>query len=392
MRDKKMQEAILSATKESVVASAIATQKGFVCPDCQQHVYLRRRESWSDHFCHKPNSNCSTRLVFSPETEAHKIGKNLIALKMTELLKNPDLEFVVEKQIKKRRGGYRIIDVAVIQEGAVILAAECQLSPIIVEGKNGLKERSEDYKKEGIQPIWWFGENSLTKTVEAWCRNFFGAGSWVEITSTTVKLKGYIPDQMLDTNLSDITVQTGRKLNQLFLNKYAMLFECIPLTVIREHVENAIANQLDEGHFALAANMCQALGDYVQNREKLKITTSEKDYVRFELMILSILVETEEPLDTAEISRRIINEFHLKESDYHPVWGFDFNADISGSDSLTVGWKWLSLVKQVLSKLFECKIISMDGDWTDFAPYYLTPTGYIRYNELKPTIDQLPKA
>jgi len=384
-----MQEAILSDTRESVVASAIATQKGFICPDCQQAVYLRRRASWSDHFCHKPNSNCHTRLAFSPETEDHKIGKNLIALKLAEILKNPGLEFVIEKLIKKRKGGHRIIDVAVIQEKTVLLAAECQLSPITIEGKSGLRERSEDYKKESIQPIWWFGENSLTKTVEAWCEQFFGGGAWVEISSTTINLKGYIPSQM-SMNPNVVTSRIGQNVSSPFLAKYAALFECIPLTVIRQHVENTIASQLNEGHFILAANMCQTLGAYVQDRRDLKIATNEKDYARFELMILAVLSETKDPLDTAEITKQIIHRFQLEESDYDSVWGFDFNADISGVNSSTVGWKWLSLVEQVLSELLQSGIIAIDAQWADFAPYCLTPKGRVRYEELKLDINQLP--
>lgn len=77
--------------------------------------------------------------------------------------KYPGVKVVLEHRIfieQKKR--YRIIDVAALFPSGVMMAFECQLSPITVLE---LSERTEDYESEGIDCLWFFGDKSANSAV-----------------------------------------------------------------------------------------------------------------------------------------------------------------------------------------------------------------------------------
>lgn len=157
--------AIANSTKEVVVAKGANGRDEFSCPDCQQPVYPRHRAKWTDHFVHKPNSACKTKLVVSLESDEHKLGKQLIV----EWLKNnrdSSVEIVTEKIVRTADGQCRKIDVAVIKNGRIVEAHECQLSPICVNTeRDGLLDRTVDYHRLGISVTWWLGREADSLTI-----------------------------------------------------------------------------------------------------------------------------------------------------------------------------------------------------------------------------------
>lgn len=162
-----MMTAFSQSAKEVVVATGANGQEKFSCPDCDQPVYPRNRAKWAAHFVHKRHSACRTKLVAPLESDEHKQGKHAIAAHLRSFIYDPTIDIVVEKTITTIDGRCREIDVAIVRDGKVIEAHECQLSPIgvLVGGKSSLQARILDYYQLGIPSTWWLGGDANTETV-----------------------------------------------------------------------------------------------------------------------------------------------------------------------------------------------------------------------------------
>lgn len=161
-----MISAITKSTREVVVATDANGREQYSCPDCEQPVYPRRRANWVDHFVHKKYSECRTKLIASLETDEHKLGKQSIAAWLRGSIDNPSVDIVIEKTITTIDGRCRKIDVAVVKDGRVLHAHECQLSPVcITGGKESLQARILDYYQQKIVSTWWMGEKANTDTI-----------------------------------------------------------------------------------------------------------------------------------------------------------------------------------------------------------------------------------
>lgn len=118
------------------------------------------------HFVHKPNSVCKTKLIAALESDEHKLGKQLIVDWLRKRFKNPAFKIVTEKIVATVDGRHRKIDVAVVYNGKVVQAHECQLSPICTKTeKHGLLDRTLDYYKLGISVTWWLGDKADSLTI-----------------------------------------------------------------------------------------------------------------------------------------------------------------------------------------------------------------------------------
>ena len=83
-----------------------------------------------------------------------------------------DVETVVEYPVKiQGKDKKRIIDVAVLFKSGFMEAHEVQLSSITVEE---IHERSEDYRRSGIDSFWWFGKNNFqSQVLRNWYKQYY---------------------------------------------------------------------------------------------------------------------------------------------------------------------------------------------------------------------------
>ena len=99
------------------------------------------------------------------ESFEHIKGKEVIAQWMLENV-FPELEnkkIVYEHRVYiPSKQKYRIIDVAMIFPCGILLAFECQLSPITI---NDLNERFYDYHAAGADSYWFFGQHAYNDTI-----------------------------------------------------------------------------------------------------------------------------------------------------------------------------------------------------------------------------------
>jgi Competence protein CoiA-like family len=143
----------------------------------QSNIDLERLDVEFDreYFKLSPDKKSCTR----SESPEHLLGKEYLR----NLIKNhweeekiTDLEIVVEYPVKiTGKNKRRIIDVAVLFKSGFMEAHEVQLSSLTVEEIN---ERSEDYRKSGIDSFWWFGEqNFQSQALRNWHRQYYKSDS-----------------------------------------------------------------------------------------------------------------------------------------------------------------------------------------------------------------------
>lgn len=362
-----MQRALTITAKEPIVASGSLERGKFICPDCKDEVYLRRRANWTDHFCHKPNTKCSTRLAIATESDEHKLGKQFLAEKLTEQFKDdPTVEIVVEKFITLKSGSSREIDVAVIKDSKPVLAYECQLSPILIDGKHGLAERTMDYRQEGIEVVWWFGIESLTETVKEWCENS-GKGYWLRLERAELSLEGYIMDSTEDLMESFLAKSGLRQVSHELMTigqrdmqrGLDLVLKAIPFSTIKTCVEDTVKDYFEDDQFELAGELCLALRYYEKlldpdSLARPKEDTELSDWFRYRSMIVYVLKDDVENkgLSFLKLSRKIQDTFLLKESDYLKVSTYAKESKSSRGCSF-VCWRYFLLLQDALNELVD---------------------------------------
>ena len=111
------------------------------------------------------------RLVFGESME-HLESKKAISkwAYMIDPVCREDLSSF-EVTVKMPDDRWRIIDVAFETPTGLILAHECQLSPITPDE---LDERTTDYQSVGIDVVWWFGYRADTPENHAWNKHRLG--------------------------------------------------------------------------------------------------------------------------------------------------------------------------------------------------------------------------
>jgi len=370
-----MRQAISSQTKSPIFAGT--GEADAVCPDCLSPVYFRQRFGWVDHYCHKPNSVCHTKLVVSRESLEHEIGKKLLLHRLTQTF--PDLQITTEQWLQDK---CRIADVSAIQEGKIVAVYECQISPILIRGKDGLEQRSRDYLDTGIPVTWWFGERSLTATVRHWCEQFFGDGAWEVIENSQVRLEGYLPNIKL----------SKKTMSDFFSNA---VIDCIGLDKVDELLRGELQKAIEQGDAASALKISTTWNELKKNeaqKERAGLLESDEYWINVWNQVIYILWITKIPQEEVAISRKAIELFDFDEK----LWSKTTltYGDEQESKQLVSCWNWIvgySLCLDYLIKegLVECEE-SFDIESQREVVYALTPDGTKAAQEILGKLDSLP--
>ncbi|BCB43569.1 hypothetical protein C4C99_RS21540 [Vibrio parahaemolyticus] len=150
---------------------AIFKRGQIVCRYCKEELVIRGNSRISVpkiHFMHLSNE-CKGEYKHHPESPEHLFFKELLSRDLAKDLDEysnarVELECPVES-IK------RIIDVAFIFPNGWVVAHEVQLSAIT---PNELEERTNDYRKAGIDVTWWLGKQANTQKNRQWCYEKLG--------------------------------------------------------------------------------------------------------------------------------------------------------------------------------------------------------------------------
>ncbi|NAW70451.1 hypothetical protein D8T65_19320 [Vibrio vulnificus] len=150
---------------------AIFKRGQIVCRYCKEELVIRGNSRISVpkiHFMHLSNE-CKGEYKHHPESPEHLFFKELLSRDLAKDLDEysnarVELECPVES-IK------RIIDVAFIFPNGWVVAHEVQLSAIT---PNELEERTNDYRKAGIDVTWWLGKQANTPKNRQWCYEKLG--------------------------------------------------------------------------------------------------------------------------------------------------------------------------------------------------------------------------
>jgi competence CoiA-like predicted nuclease len=138
-----------------------------VCKFCDGKISIKDGKLRAKHFFHI--NNCTSDFERHAESPQHNLGKELIAKHIKEYwseYSNAEIKF--EYPIKEVK---RIIDIAMLFPNGWIVAHEIQLSSITTEN---LENRTNDYRKLGIDVFWWFGKSADKKANREWAIEKYG--------------------------------------------------------------------------------------------------------------------------------------------------------------------------------------------------------------------------
>jgi hypothetical protein len=135
-------------------------QYALICQVCGEELFIKEGEVKAAHFAHKAGSHCGS----DGETLAHKDGKLFLKKQLVQVFPEYiEAAFYLEYQVPEIG---RIIDLLTVFPDGRKIAHEVQLSPITTRE---LMERTRDYKKVGIEVVWWLGKSAHTETNKNWC-------------------------------------------------------------------------------------------------------------------------------------------------------------------------------------------------------------------------------
>jgi competence protein CoiA len=139
----------------------------FICPFCNTPMIIKAGMIKQPHFAHI--NTCTSPYGSHPESPEHREGKAF--LKRNLPLRYPeykDARFEYEWPIKEVS---RIVDLLAIFPNGHRVAHEVQLASITTET---LEKRTNDYRRAGIDVIWWLGKAANTNANRDWCARTFG--------------------------------------------------------------------------------------------------------------------------------------------------------------------------------------------------------------------------
>jgi hypothetical protein len=365
-----MREAIVSDTKEPICVLVEGSNPSIICPDCSNPVYFRQRVGWTDHFCHKPNSLCTTKIATNPESLQHEIGKVLLKERLAQ--SRPDLQVRIERSLP---GNSRRADVAAFRDGKIVAVYECQVSPILVRGKTGLEQRTKDYFDAGISVTWWFGERSLTATIRHWCETFFGDGTWEVIEHPQVRLEGYLLKQQ------------GKKVMNNFLGN--AIVDCVGLDKLDELIKEKLLEAIGQGDADTVLKISTTWSEVQKtnsHKQQSDAFRSDKHWGSIRNQILYILWQSKESLSEPLITKKAIDLFEFPEIlwtdlvvvlDNHRKQ-IKINEKPGRYDIRC--WDWIVGYSFCLSALLDEGLICLESEYNyltneDELCYRLTPTG-----------------
>lgn len=135
-----------------------------LCPLCGEPFYIADGFIKKPYFSHYTDGECSSRYHKKPESPEHRFFKAYLSSELAKHIgeyskAQPKLEYPVEEIL-------RVADVMFEFSGGWLVAHEIQLSSITVEE---IKERTDDYRKVGIDVYWWLGGSGNSKAIQDWC-------------------------------------------------------------------------------------------------------------------------------------------------------------------------------------------------------------------------------
>lgn len=127
-------------------------QANYICPMCEQEVFLKRGELKVPHFAHF--KKCLVNCFTEGETQAHLTGKQ----KLKELFERLGYTVQLEAYLPKLQQRPDVL--AISKSKKQYLAIEYQCSLISAEQLAG---RTQGYLQAGYFPLWLFGEKYYNK-------------------------------------------------------------------------------------------------------------------------------------------------------------------------------------------------------------------------------------
>ena len=143
-----------------------------VCQLCHEPMFVAEGLIRKPYFSHY-TEQCSSDYHSKPESPEHRFFKEYLAKMLFQHISDySETKPLLEYPVPEIR---RIIDVAFEFKNGWLLAHEVQLSSITVEE---ISERTNDYRKAGIDVHWWLGGAGNSEAVNEWCRREYG-GSFI---------------------------------------------------------------------------------------------------------------------------------------------------------------------------------------------------------------------
>lgn len=147
----------------------------YVCQFCENPMIIKAGMIKRPHFAHR--STCTSPYAANPESmehlEAKEFLKRTLPIRFTEY-KDARIEY--EVPIKEVR---RIADLLVIFPNEYRVVHEVQLASITVEN---LEKRTNDYRRAGLDVIWWLGKSASSPANRDWCMRTFGEVCTISFT------------------------------------------------------------------------------------------------------------------------------------------------------------------------------------------------------------------
>lgn len=154
------------------------------CRFCNTRMFIRKSAKGTFHFYHK--RSCTSKYNSHPESPEHLAGKKFIANYITpKLVEYADFSPLYEEPLKEVN---RIADLLVKFPMGWAWAHEVQLSPIDVYE---LDERTNDYLRNGVDVIWWFGKKANSFENREWSVKKYGFSPYLEFSEEQVVEYGY---------------------------------------------------------------------------------------------------------------------------------------------------------------------------------------------------------
>lgn len=155
---------------------ATLPQNILICPFCDGEMFVREGFINVPHFAHRVE--CTSIYVQHGESINHLMAKAGIAKYLREnFQKDANIKVELEVRVPEVR---RIADVMLFDSNEGRVAYEIQLSPIATED---LAQRTQDYRRAGIDCLWCLGEKALTANNREWCENNLGDYCVVDVNT-----------------------------------------------------------------------------------------------------------------------------------------------------------------------------------------------------------------
>lgn len=140
------------------------------CPFCAAELMVVHGNIVSAHFRHL-TGECTSALGHHPESREHMLGKRTVRehlwKRFTLICSPPPL---IELEVAVPEAG-RIADILVTLPGGFQEAHEIQLASLTTME---LKERTDAYRRVGIDVQWWLGGKAETDTNRQWVKENIG--------------------------------------------------------------------------------------------------------------------------------------------------------------------------------------------------------------------------